>query len=80
MGHNESSSKMKTHCSECLEKDSEESIYKQLDSTPKNFRIKRSKFTQEKWMTGNNQTQGSNQPNRNKKNYTKSHPNQEVVL
>ena len=31
-------------------------------------------------MTGNNQTQGQNQPNRIKKNYAKNQQNQELVL
>jgi hypothetical protein len=30
------------------------------------------KDTQEEWTAGNNQTQDRNQPNRNKKNYTKN--------
>jgi hypothetical protein len=37
MGHNESSTKKKTHSPECLQKDTRESIHKQLDSTPKNY-------------------------------------------
>ena len=31
-------------------------------------------------MAGNNQTQGWNQPSRNKKNYTKNQQNQELVF
>jgi hypothetical protein len=31
-------------------------------------------------MVENNQTQGWNQQNRNKKNYTKDQPNQELAL
>jgi hypothetical protein len=45
MGHNESSSKRKTHRYEWLQKETGESI--PLDSTTKSFRTKVSKFTQE---------------------------------
>jgi hypothetical protein len=31
-------------------------------------------------MAGNDQTQGLNQPNRNKKNYIKNQESQEVIL
>jgi hypothetical protein len=31
-------------------------------------------------MTGNNQTQGQNQPSGNKKNYSKNQPKEELVL
>jgi hypothetical protein len=41
---------------------------------------KGSKFTQEQYTVVNNQTQGSNQPSGNKKNYSKKQPNQELVL
>jgi hypothetical protein len=47
MGHNESSAKRKTHSTECLQKETGESIYYQLKSTPESSRTKRTKFTQE---------------------------------
>jgi len=47
MGHNESGTKRKTHSSECLQKETGESIYQQLDSIPKGSRTKRNKQTQE---------------------------------
>jgi hypothetical protein len=37
----------KTHSSECLQKESGESIHEQLDSISENSRTKRSKFSQE---------------------------------
>ena len=40
MGHNKRSPKRKTHCSECLEKETGESIHQQLDSTPESSRTK----------------------------------------
>jgi hypothetical protein len=80
MGHKESSPKRKTHSSECLQKETRESIHEQLDSTPKSSTTKGSKFTQEEYTSGNNQTQGWILPNRNKKNCTKNKPNQELVL
>jgi hypothetical protein len=58
MGHNESIPKRKNHSSECLQKETRESIYWQLDSTLKNSKTKGSKFIQEEEMAGNNQTQG----------------------
>jgi len=47
VGHNESCAKRKTHSSECLQKETGESMYQQLDSIPKSSRTKRSKYTQE---------------------------------
>jgi hypothetical protein len=47
MGHNENSAKRKTHGSECLLEETEESIPQQLNSTPENSRTRRSKHTQE---------------------------------
>jgi hypothetical protein len=44
--------------SECLQKETGESIHYQLNSTPESFRTKRSKYTQEEYMAGNNQAQG----------------------
>ena len=44
--------------SECLQKETRESIHYQLNSTPENSRTKRSKYTKEKEMEGNKQTQG----------------------
>ena len=41
---------------------------------------KGSKFTQDEYIAGNNQTHGKNQPSRNKKNYTKNQQNQDLVL
>ena len=52
---NESSPKKKTHSSEWLQKETAESIHQQLDNTPKSSTTKRSKFTQEEQMAGNNQ-------------------------
>jgi hypothetical protein len=40
MGHNESNLKRKTHSSECLQKETRESIHYQLDSTPKSLEQK----------------------------------------
>jgi hypothetical protein len=80
VGHNESISKMKTHSSECLQKETRESTYNQLDNTPKSSRKKESKFTQEEWKAGNIETQAQNQPSGNKKNYSKNRPNEELVL
>ena len=77
MGHNEGSPKRKTHSSECLPKETRDQI---LDTTPKCFRAKGSKFTKEEQMAENNQTQGRNQPSGNKKNYSKNQPNEELVL
>jgi hypothetical protein len=47
MGHSESSAKRKTHSSEYLQKETGESIHKQLDSTPESSITKRSKYTKE---------------------------------
>jgi len=47
MGYKESCGKRNTQSSECLQKEIGESIYKQLDSTPKSSTTKRSKYTQE---------------------------------
>jgi hypothetical protein len=44
--------------SECLQKETGESIHYLLDSTPERSRTKGSKHTQEEYMAGNNQTQG----------------------
>ena len=55
MGHNESISKLKTHRSECLQKETRESTHWQLDNTPKSSRTKGSKFTQEEQTAENNQ-------------------------
>jgi hypothetical protein len=43
-------------------------------------RTKRSKLTQEDQKAGNCQTQGLNQPDRNKENNTKNQQNQKLVL
>jgi len=40
MGHNKSSANRKTHSSECLQKETGESICHQLDGTPKSTRKK----------------------------------------
>ena len=40
----------------------------------------KNKYTQEEWMAGNNQTQGWNRVSKNKENYIKNQPNQEMVL
>jgi hypothetical protein len=45
MGHNESNSKRKTHSSECLQKETGESIHEQFDSTPESSIKKGSRFT-----------------------------------
>jgi hypothetical protein len=47
MGHNESTAKWKVHSSECLQKESGESIHEHLDRTSESSRIKRRKYTQE---------------------------------
>jgi hypothetical protein len=44
--------------SECLQKETGESTHYQFDSTPESSRRKRSKYTQDELMAGNNQTQG----------------------
>ena len=80
MGQNESSAKRKTHSAKCLQKENRESLHYQLDNTPESCRTKGSKYTQEEWMEGNNQTQSLSQPNRNKKNHTKNQQNQQLVL
>ena len=54
MGHNESSAKKKTHSSECLQKETGESIHQQLNSSSKSTRSKRSKYIQEEQKAGNN--------------------------
>jgi len=41
MGHNESSAKRKTHSSEGLQKEIEESIHQHLDSMPESSRTKK---------------------------------------
>jgi hypothetical protein len=46
MGHNESSAMRKAHSSECLQKETGESIYYQFNSTSESSRTKRSKYTQ----------------------------------
>ena len=59
------------------QKETGESI---LNSTPEIAKTKRKKYTQEEYMAGNNQThgtginqtQGCNQPSRNRKNCTKN--------
>jgi hypothetical protein len=56
MGHNESSSKRKTHISECLQNESGKRIHEQLGNIPKSSRTKESKFTQKEYMAVNNQT------------------------
>jgi len=43
MGHNESCTKRKTHSTECLQKETGESIYLQLDSTHKTLEEKKAK-------------------------------------
>jgi hypothetical protein len=53
MGHNKSSGKRKTHSSKCLQKETEESLHYQVDSTPESSRTKRSKYSQEEQMAGN---------------------------
>jgi hypothetical protein len=58
MGHNECNGKRKTHSSKCLQKETEESLHQQLDSTPESSRTKRSKYTQEEHIAGMNLTQG----------------------
>jgi len=55
MGNSESCSKRKTHSSECLQKETGESIHQQLDNIPKSSRIKRSKYIQEEYKARNNQ-------------------------
>ena len=47
MEQNESNPKRKTHNYYCHQKEPEESIQEQLDSTPKSSRTKGRKFTQE---------------------------------
>jgi hypothetical protein len=47
MGHNESSPKIKTHCSKCPQKEIVERIHQQLDSISESSRTKRSKYNQE---------------------------------
>jgi hypothetical protein len=58
MGANEGNPKKKTHSPECLQKETRESIHEQTDNTTRSSRTKGSKFNQEEWMVGNNQTQG----------------------
>jgi hypothetical protein len=53
MGHNEITGKRKTHSSKCLQKETEESLQQQLDSTPEASRTKGSRYTQEKQMAVN---------------------------
>ena len=55
MRQNESSGKRKTHTSKCLQKEAGENLQQQLHSTPESSRTKRSKYTQEEKITGNNQ-------------------------
>jgi len=47
LGHNGSCGNRKTHSYEYLQKETEEIINQQLDSTPKSSRTKRSKYNQE---------------------------------
>jgi hypothetical protein len=61
-------------------KETRERTHFQLDNTPKRSRTKGSKFTQEEWTAGNNQTQGRNQPSGKKKNYSKIQPNEDLIL
>ena len=44
MGHNKSSDKRETHSSKSLQRENEESIHWQLDSTPESSRTKGSKY------------------------------------
>jgi len=46
-GQNESGIKRKTHSSECLQNKTGESICQQLDRTPKSYKTKANKKTQE---------------------------------
>jgi hypothetical protein len=73
MGHNESSAMRKTLSSskKKLEKAYTSSLTAHLKASLLPFVLE---------MAGNSQTQGWNQPSRNKKNYTKNQPNQELVL
>ena len=80
MGYNKSSPKRKVHCTKSPGKEIGEILHQQINRTPENSGTKRSKFTQEKQKAGNNQTQGLNQPNRNKENNTKNQQNQKLIL
>jgi uncharacterized alpha-E superfamily protein len=53
MRNNESRADRKIHSSECLQRETGESIFKQLNSIPKSSRTKRSKYAQDEWMAGN---------------------------
>jgi hypothetical protein len=91
MEYNESSTKRKTHISECFQKETGESIYKQLDSPTKSSRKKEAnspkRSTQQeiiKLRAEVNQVETkkktNKQTNKQTKNYTKNQPNQELVL
>ena len=79
MGHKESSPKRKTYSPEFVQKETRESISSSLASHLEALERKEAnsprRSRQQEIIK-----QGRNQPNENKKNYTKNQPNQELVL
>ena len=57
-GHKESSAKRKVNSTKCLHKEIGEINWREQLSIPEISRTKRSKHTQEEYMTGNSQTLG----------------------
>ena len=68
MGHNENRSRREIHSTKCPGKETGEILHQQVNSTLEISRTKRSKHIQEE--SRNSQTQGKNQPNRDKKKDT----------
>ena len=77
MGHNESSGKKKYIALSASKKKLGRAYTSSLTA---HLNALEQKAANTPKTAGNNQTQGWNQPNRNKKNYTKNQPNQELVL